>query len=283
MLRGLLHFTMALVVICALSSCSKKEVAVENVELDIPAQQLPESLTVVFIHGVMGNATSSWRAPASPGWPRILASDPQIGGTARVISLAYLSGPLGSASGIHEIATRLAARLHDRVFAGSSKVVFITHSMGGIIARHMLLEMSRQWPEDYGKVRGVFFLATPSGGSEVAKLASWVSSNPQFAGMSPVELNTFLQSEEDGWATLLRKRSQDLPFPKAYCAYEKLPLGPVTVVPRNRALIGCDETAIPFDRIMSTWSSPWAARTKFINSCWHASSPCAARMRSRCV
>ncbi|MFZ6778038.1 alpha/beta fold hydrolase [Undibacterium sp. Ji83W] len=244
----LLKLVITLIFACALSSCGKKEVPVANIELDIPALQTPERVTVVFVHGVLGNATLSWQAASSPTWPQMLASDARLSKAAHVISLAYLSDPLGSASNIHELATNLGTRLHDRVFPGASKVVFIAHSMGGIIARHMLLQMSRDWPEDYAKVRGIFFLATPSGGSDAAKLASWMSSNPQFNDMSPIQFNTFLQSEEDSWATLLRKRLESAPFPKAYCAYETLPLGPITVVPRNKALIGCDETANPFTR-----------------------------------
>ncbi len=47
---------------------------------------------------------------------------------------------------------------------------------------------------------------------------------------------------------LLRKRSATHPYPRAFCVYEKKPVGPITVVPRSRMQTGCDERPVAFDR-----------------------------------
>ncbi len=221
-----------------------------NIEIDILPTPGNEQVAIIFIHGVMGDAKTTFKSDSNIlSWPEMLAIDPTLGAKLRVLSLAYQSGPLQQTSNIHEIATRLSSRIIDKgVFKHASKVIFITHSMGGLVARHILLQINRDRPEDYAKIAGLFFLATPSGGSEVAKLTTWMSRNPQFNDMSPVEFNTFLQAEEDDWAALQRKRNIDAPYPKTYCIYEKLPVGPTVIVPRNRAQIGCDERPIAFDR-----------------------------------
>lgn len=221
-----------------------------NIDVDIPPKQGKARIVVVFVHGIMGNAASTFTAAgATQSWPQLLADDTSIGVPIYVKSIAYVSEPLRRASNIHEIATRLQTRLMDKgVFENFDQVVFVTHSMGGLITKHMLLQINRDSPIDYAKVAGVFFLATPAGGSNLADLAKWLSSNPQFKDMASEDFNTFLQAEEDDWAAMLRRRPPSDPYPRVFCVYEKLPIGPVVVVPRSRTQTGCDERPVAYDR-----------------------------------
>ncbi len=214
------------------------------------SKQGSERAIIVFIHGVLGNPDDTFRSEsAQSDWPQMLAEDHTLNSAVRTLVLGYMSRPLERASNIHEIATRLQTRLRDRdIFHQFDKVIFVTHSMGGLIAKEMLLQIQRDDPTIFGKVAGIFFLATPSGGSDLADVAKWLSSNPQFRDMESEDFNTYLQTIEDEWQAMLRRRNNDSPYPKSFCAYEKLPIGNILVVPRTRSQFGCDEREIAFDR-----------------------------------
>jgi pimeloyl-ACP methyl ester carboxylesterase len=239
---------LALIVLAAVTvGCGKKDTPTNR---DLVISNPSAKVAVVFIHGVMGLASTTFkRDSAAEGWPEFLARDTSIGVPVNAMSVGYLSEPLSRASNIAEIATRLQARLIDTgVFDQNEKVIFIAHSMGGLITKRLLLQMSRDSPAAFEKVASVFFLGVPAGGADLADLASWVSRNPQFHDMNSQDFNTFLQAEEDDWAALLRRRKAEVPYPVTYCIYEKLPLGPAIVVPRSRSQTGCDERPVAFDR-----------------------------------
>lgn len=242
--------TFFLAVLMHVTACGRAPEVPASVDLDYQNQSTQARVAIVFIHGIMGSAGTTFKADGAPmGWPEMLSRDESIGVPVYVTSLAYSSDPLSRASNIHEIATRLQTRLSDKgIFQRYDRVVFITHSMGGLIAKRMLLQLNRDSPEAYSKVSGIFFMATPAGGAELADLAAWISKNPQFRDMASEDLNTFLQAEEDDWNAMLRKRTADAPFPKAFCIYEKQSIGPVVIVPRSRSQTGCDERPIAYDR-----------------------------------
>jgi pimeloyl-ACP methyl ester carboxylesterase len=219
-------------------------------DIVIPAASGQAQTLVIFVHGILGNPTNTFKDEnVEAGWPQLLATDSQLGSHVDVMSVGYASSPLKRASNINEIATRLRYRLEDKgVFERFSKVIFITHSMGGLVARRMLLQLSQDNPAAYGKVAGVFFLATPSGGSNEAEIAAWVSRNPQFDNMAPSDVNIFLQMQDDDWAAQLKKRTTNAPYPRTFCVYETQAVGTTVVVPRSRALSACDDRPTAFDR-----------------------------------
>jgi hypothetical protein len=99
--------------------------------------------------------------------------------------------------------------------------------MGGLVAKRMLTELNRPNCDALDKlewVKGVIFLSSPAQGARLAEYTSWLSINPQFKGMEPADLNTFLQALEDDWQNLLRDRDKlGVPGPQSFCAYETLP------------------------------------------------------------
>lgn len=231
-------------------ACQPQVVKKNPTDREYSSTQGSERAIIVFIHGILGNPDDTFRSErAQSDWPQMLAEDHSLNQAVRTLVVGYMSRPLERASNIHEIATRLQTRLRDRdIFHQFDKVIFVTHSMGGLIAKEMLLQIQRDDPALLSKVAGIFFLATPSGGSDLADMAKWLSSNPQFRDMESEDFNTYLQTIEDEWQAMLRRRNNDSPYPKSFCAYEKLPVGNIVVVPRTRSQFGCDEREIAFDR-----------------------------------
>jgi len=205
---------------------------------------------IVFVHGVMGDSRGTWLAPgAAAGWPALVSQDPDLP-SVDVLSLGYRSPPIGSASNIEEIAVRSLRDLRDQgLFTKYDNVIFVVHSMGGLVTKRMLKTLQGEDRTAFDKVRAVIFFATPAKGSDVAALAEWMTSNPQFRDMTPSDFSSFLQVLENDWQALLRSRPAAAPFPRSYCAYEKLPEhGIKVIVPRSTAETSCDETPLAFDR-----------------------------------
>lgn len=205
---------------------------------------------IVFIHGVLGNHQGTWtNSQTGSSWPDLIKDDPDLAGF-NVFTVGYFSPPIGRASNIEELATRIVDQLDRKgIFEEHGEVFFIAHSMGGLITKRMLVGINTPLQsEKLRQVKSVFFFSTPSQGAKVADLAVWLSKNPQFGDMRPADLNTFLQGLENQWQALLRERERlEEKYPIAFCAYETQGTGPATVVNRLYAATRCDEAPYPID------------------------------------
>ena len=160
----------------------------------------------------------------------------------------YDSPSRARASGMEEIAIRMRRQLEDDgIFRKYSKIYFITHSMGGLVVKRVLVDLNRPKEiEKLRRVKAVIYISTPAQGANIAELVSLWSVNPQFHDMRPADLNSFLQGLENQWQDLVRDRGTQL-FPRSFCAYETKPTNGVMVVSRIYAATHCDQNPIPFD------------------------------------
>jgi len=133
-------------------------------------------------------------------------------------------------------------QMEDAGLFNYDSVVFVTHSMGGLIAKRIVNAYNTVTKQDFLKrVAGVVLISTPSQGAPPAELASWISMNPQLKDMTPADLNSYLQSVENQWQEVLRDRDkQNARRPRAYCVYETQPMNGILVVSRVYAATRCD-------------------------------------------
>ncbi|MEV6906095.1 NB-ARC domain-containing protein [Amycolatopsis sp. NPDC051071] len=131
-------------------------------------------LDVVFVHGLDGDAYKSWSTKRKGSfWPEWLGRD--IEGLA-VWSLGYDAASsrwLGHAMPIQDRAINLLAHLENHGI-GQRPLCFITHSMGGLVVKEMLLHAAdgrADYTEFATATRGVVFLATPHNGSDIVTMA----------------------------------------------------------------------------------------------------------------
>jgi 8-oxo-dGTP pyrophosphatase MutT (NUDIX family)/pimeloyl-ACP methyl ester carboxylesterase len=129
--------------------------------------------TVVFIHGLEGDAQKTWVAPSGFSWPSWVAA--QTGWN--VISVGYAATAAGwrPDMSISDRANQLLAVLKTEPGVADGSIALVTHSLGGLVAKQMtmLAEGNRRehaWFLD--KLVGIVFVATPHTGSD---LASYVS------------------------------------------------------------------------------------------------------------
>jgi pimeloyl-ACP methyl ester carboxylesterase len=215
---------------------------------------------VVFIHGVLGSPESSWRnASTGAYFPDLLQAD--LGSDYSIYLVRYVTPATASASTIPEIAERELQRLKDNaVLSAHHRVTIVAHSMGGLIAKRMLVQLNRGNRETLDlldRVKGVIFLSTPAQGAPIAEMASWLSFNPQFLNMQPADFNAYLQSSEDDWQNLLRDRDAlRILGPRSFCAYETRPTAGIMVVSRVYMATRCDANPVPMDLNHTAMASP---------------------------
>lgn len=127
---------------------------------------------IVFVHGLNGHWRNTWGSSGG-FWPDWIAED--FPAAVRSVEYEAAFTNWGHSLSIPERARNLEAILRDRGI-GERPVVFIAHSLGGLIVKQ-LLRYAADAREDSRErqllqnTRGVIFLATPHTGSVVATVA----------------------------------------------------------------------------------------------------------------
>jgi Lecithin:cholesterol acyltransferase len=122
-----------------------------------------------------------------------------------------------------------------------NEVIFLCHSMGGLIVRGFLKRYQAQYAS---KVPLIFFYSTPTDGSHITKLAKFLSENPQLRGMLPVNSNDYLRSMQKDWRAIPARIY-------SRCAYETSDTYGFNIVDESSATTLCDGPVdpLPYDHI----------------------------------
>jgi pimeloyl-ACP methyl ester carboxylesterase len=232
-------------------------------------------IAVLFLHGLGGcavpsgstakkacaeGAEDSFRNPsASKSWPEMIATDDYriaSNALAEILPKPLRIEDLGvwgvdysrlTTSGCATFSVPEAARLvraqveASKLFERYEQVIIVAHSMGGLIAKNMLLAWQNSNDPDgmLARTIGVLLLGVPSQGSDIApppgmmryvletlgvnRLANACSRQVKdlFAG----DENTYLRDLERRWEQLLnaRRAASRSQAPLIYCAYETMP------------------------------------------------------------
>jgi pimeloyl-ACP methyl ester carboxylesterase len=135
---------------------------------------------IVFVHGLGGSSHATWRysTPAKSDhffWPYELALDfPHCA----VWTVGYPAG-LGAMGAAGMIIEKRAGNLAQKLAnagLGDRPIMFVTHSMGGLVVKALLVGSGVQADRDRKKIArqtaGIVFCATPHRGSDYAKAAT---------------------------------------------------------------------------------------------------------------
>jgi triacylglycerol esterase/lipase EstA (alpha/beta hydrolase family) len=136
-----------------------------------PPQKPDTLIDVIFVHGLGGHYRETWTAPENAFWPTWL--DEAVP-AATVYSLEYDASPsewLGGSMPLTDRANNVLALL-DADGIGKRPLVFVTHSLGGLVVKQLLRHsdsIATRWKHISEKTVGVVFLATPHQGSDATK------------------------------------------------------------------------------------------------------------------
>jgi pimeloyl-ACP methyl ester carboxylesterase len=186
---------------------------------------------IVFVHGIYGSAAGTWKCEKTGNtWPRMLLSDHSFD-TADVYVAQYPTHFSGNLMSIDDQVSNLMNRLEgDKVFSGHDEVVFVAHSMGGLIVQRLLLTHHDLAP----KVRFIYFLSTPQEGAAIARLGHALNGDPNLQQMFPGDSNTYLQNIEAEWM------GANFGIPR-YCTIERKAMHGVLVVDRESGTRNCQK------------------------------------------
>jgi pimeloyl-ACP methyl ester carboxylesterase len=189
---------------------------------------------IVFVHGVMGDGVSTWTSEDGTYWPDLLTQDQTFSG-ADIYVVSYATGFWATLS-IDEIAENFRADLKANGVAAYDKIIFISHSMGGLVTRAYLLKNKHVSTH----TAFAYFFSTPTTGAEIASIARYVSSNPQFAKMKTMNADEYLADLYRQWL------AAKFDFP-SYCAYEKRATSGILIVTMSSAAALCTRALDPID------------------------------------
>lgn len=189
---------------------------------------------IIFVHGVLGDAVSTWtNADTKAYWPNLLSRDRTFDNY-NIYVYAFPSTVFGKSYSIDELADNMRLVFQQADIFAHDKLIFLSHSMGGVATRALLLKYRDLIP----KVRFLYFFSSPTTGSELASVAGLVSKNSQFSNMFPMGDNSYIESLQSSWlAAKFQLRS--------FCAYEKLDTYGIEVVTRQSATNLCTEPLVP--------------------------------------
>ena len=216
-----------------------KATTYNNTDPQWVGQHTPHVTTaVVFIHGIFGNTLDTWTADGgASSFFKLVFDDPTVGRYIDVYAFGFTSRMFaGGSFDIQEAADKLQAYIdHDLLQQGYRQIVFVGHSMGGLVILRYLLTHR----EMLNRVPLLVFYATPQTGAQIADVANKVARNPALAQMIPADKDGYLRAMSSEWRSIQGTR------PHVSCAYEKETTYGVLVVPWTSANFFCDEAATP--------------------------------------
>jgi protein SERAC1 len=134
---------------------------------------------VIFVHGLAGDPVDTWSSvgttePEGSYWPKWLVTDlPYLNFYTMGYPASFFAQWAKKEMNLYQRAKNVLETLAGYEF-GSRPLVFVCHSLGGLLVKQILRTAKDSTDEDWHKVAdcccGVLFLATPHNGSSLADL-----------------------------------------------------------------------------------------------------------------
>jgi hypothetical protein len=140
------------------------------------APDADRTLDVIFIHGLDGDVFATWQSDSGPDglWPRWL-----VGSLPFKVGLWSVGYPAkaidwrGESQALYERAVSILNLLKVNNI-GDRPIIFIVHSLGGLVVKQMLHTAvdldGKRYKEIQNHTRGIVFLATPHTGARLASV-----------------------------------------------------------------------------------------------------------------
>lgn len=156
---------------------------------------------LVFVHGFFSSSQACWtNTKANSFWPDIVLNDKRVPPTSIYLG-GYFTDVDSGAYGVRECSKELfdslkrPSELNEKSPIEFKNIIFICHSLGGIVTRYML-ECFRESFHDQ-KI-GLILMASPSIGSDYANKLTKVASFYRNRAALQLKINSELLSDLDG-------------------------------------------------------------------------------------
>lgn len=203
----------------------------------------PSRVAVVFVHGIFGGTTSTWTNSQGQSFFKFLKEDPKVGSAVDVYAFGFESKMFAGGKGsldVREAANVLKTYLSNADVLSYDTVVFVGHSMGGLVTLRYLASSLPSNAELAAKIPLVVLFGAPQEGADLASIGQLASFNPGLISMKPVNDNQWLQQLLEDWLTVKKLPKN----PKVVCGYEKATTYNFMVVPWNGSTRLCTEAGV---------------------------------------
>ncbi|MCI0690833.1 alpha/beta fold hydrolase [candidate division KSB1 bacterium] len=164
----------------------------------------PENNTaVVFVHGILSSGETCWQNKNGAFWPALLQREPDLNGLG-IYVYSYRTDIFSGNYQLGNVVDDLKERMRLDEVLQNQRLIFVCHSMGGIVVRQYLVTRALDLIEANIDI-GLFLVASPALGSEYA---NWLSLFANIFGNSQAEALRFAQ--DNAWLNDLDKNFMNL-------------------------------------------------------------------------
>ncbi|WP_159109492.1 alpha/beta hydrolase [Bradyrhizobium sp. USDA 3458] len=162
-----------------------------------------DDTSVVFVHGVLSSGEACWRHANGTFWPELLAQE-EVVANAGVYVFTYKTGFFSGTYSLGDVVDALKEHMRLDDVMKSRRIVFVCHSMGGIVARRFVVQRAAELIENRTSI-GLFLVASPSLGSGYA---NWLGPLAKFFEHTQADALRFEQTNT--WLMDLDRDFQNL-------------------------------------------------------------------------
>ncbi|BAY41483.1 hypothetical protein NIES2111_58790 (plasmid) [Nostoc sp. NIES-2111] len=131
-------------------------------------------LNIIFIHGI-NSSEDCWKHENGSYWPNLLSDESELADIG-IYVFSYRTGINTGFYSLSDIVDSLREYFLLDDLISSTGVIFVCHSMGGIVTRRFLVNQNSMLVERGLNKIGLFLVASPSLGSEYANMLGLLSS-----------------------------------------------------------------------------------------------------------
>jgi hypothetical protein len=154
--------------------------------------------TLVFVHGALSSGEACWQNANGTYWPTLLEDEPTLEKVG-IYVVTYRTNIFGGTYRLGDVVDALKEQMRvDRVL-DCRTLVFVAHSLGGLVVRKLLVECVTDFRDKHVSV-GLFLVASPFLGSSYANMIKPLA---RFLGHSQADALRFCQN--NAWLVDLDK------------------------------------------------------------------------------
>lgn len=158
---------------------------------------------VVFVHGILSSGEACWRNENGAYWPELLNNEPELDRLG-IYVFTYHTGIFSGNYRLGDAVDALKEHMRLDGLFESKRIIFVCHSMGGIVVRRFLVEQDADLIDRDIEI-GLFLIASPSLGSSYANLLNMFA---KLLGNSQADALRFAQN--NAWLNDLDKSFMNL-------------------------------------------------------------------------
>jgi pimeloyl-ACP methyl ester carboxylesterase len=170
-----------------------------------------DGTAIVFVHGLLSDGDRCWRTDDSAYWPDLLADEDSLSKSG-IYVFSYRTAVFSGGYSIGDAVEALQANLKLDGLLALRTLVFVCHSMGGIVARQFVVTRQAMLIANSTRI-GLFLVASPALGSGYANLFSRLADvlgHAQGVALRFSQENTWLNDLDRNFMNL--KESKHLPI-----------------------------------------------------------------------